>query len=495
MPDAARIPVIVGVGELADRPADPGAARSPRDLMVAALGLAEADAGARLLPALDSLAVMQAASWPVAQPAARLAQRLGLSPALLVDAPVGGHQPLRALQAAALAIAAGQSETAAVVGAEAEQALRHAARAGLALPWAETGVPAPRAAAAQPAFVRALGLNQPVQAYAIYETALTAAWGSTPAREQAASAALWADYAGVAATRPAAWIRRPYAAAEIAEESAGNRRIAWPYTKLMTANPTVNQGAAVLLTSLARARALGIPEARLVHLWGGAAARAPVELLRRADYSRSPAQHRVLAAAQTLAGERAFDLVELYSCFPCVPKLAARSLQLADGTPTTVTGGLTFFGAPLNNYMTHATVALVERLRAAPGALGLLYGQGGWLTAHHALLLSGAAAPAPLATTLDLPDLAEAAPPLDQSQRSSARLESFTILYDRAGAPAGGLAICRGAQGARLLARISPGDRDSIAALAQFERSPVGDAGRVTSGTDGQPEWRHDLAA
>ncbi len=26
----------------------------------------------------------------------------------------------------------------------------------------------------------------------------------------------------------------------------------------------------------------------------------------------------------------------------------------------TVTGGLTFFGAPLNNYMTHAAVAMVQ---------------------------------------------------------------------------------------------------------------------------------------
>jgi acetyl-CoA C-acetyltransferase len=39
----------------------------------------------------------------------------------------------------------------------------------------------------------------------------------------------------------------------------------------------------------------------------------------------------------------------------------------------TVTGGLTFFGAPLNTYMTHAACAMVRKLRNG-AKLGLLYG-------------------------------------------------------------------------------------------------------------------------
>lgn len=495
MSDPARVPVIVGVGELADRPAEPAAGRAPLELMAAALGLAEADAGARLLPDLDSLAVMQAASWPVARPAARLAARLGLAPAALLDAPVGGEQPLRALQAAADAIAAGRSGVAAVAGAEAAHSAAAARRLGLALPWmAEPPLPAPRAADAQPAFVRALGLDRPLPAYALYENALPAARGTTPAAEQAASARLWQACAAVAATRPAAWLRDAPTAERIAAAGAGNRRVAWPYTKLMTANPAVNQGAAVLLTSLARARAAGLDEARLIHLHGGAAAREPDSLLARDGYGRSVAQAAVLRAARALAGERAFDLLELYSCFPCVPKLALEALGLPAATRVTVAGGLTFFGAPLNGYMLHATVAMTQRLRAAPGALGLLYGQGGWLTAHRALLLSTTpAAPTP---ALELQDAVRAGygavPPNDQAWRGPARLESFTLLYGPDGAVERGLALCR-AGAARVLARVQ--GRDSLAALAQFDRSPVGEAGRLRDGADGQPEWHHDLAA
>ncbi len=495
MPEAARLPVIVGVGELADRPAEPRDGRSPPDLMVAALRLAEADAGARLLPALGALAVMQAASWPVARPAARLAEGLELAPGLLWDAPVGGHQPLAALQVAAAAIAAGQVEVAAIVGAEAEHTASAARRRGIVLPWMdEPAIAAPRAADAQPEVVRALGLDRPVRAYALYENALPVARGTTPAAEQAASARLWQRCAAVAAGRPAAWLRDAPDAARLLRADAGNRPVAWPYGKLMTANPAVNQGAAVLLTSLAHARAAGVREDRLVHLRGAAAAREPDELLRRDSYGRSVAQQVVLDAARALADGRAFDLLELYSCFPCVPKLALDCLGLPARTTPTVAGGLTFFGAPLNSYMIHALVAMTQCLRARPGALGLLYGQGGWLTAHHALLLS--TAPAKAAPALDLQDQVRRrygpVPGHDQARRGTAVLESFTLLHDRDGAAQQGLAICR-AGPLRLLARVR--DAGSIAALAQFARSPVGDAGTLRDGADGQPEWIHDLAA
>ena len=83
----------------------------------------------------------------------------------------------------------------------------------------------------------------------------------------------------------------------------------------------------------------------------------------------------------------AFDAIELYSCFPCVPKMARRTLGLGADVQPTVTGGLTFFGAPLNTYMTHAACAMVRKLRGG-ARLGLLYGQGGFVTKHHGLVLS-----------------------------------------------------------------------------------------------------------
>jgi len=79
-----------------------------------------------------------------------------------------------------------------------------------------------------------------------------------------------------------------------------NRLIAWPYTKLMVANPLVNQGAAVLVTSLATARAAGIDPAAMIYLIGGAAADEPRDYVARDGYAASPAQDAVLARALDL---------------------------------------------------------------------------------------------------------------------------------------------------------------------------------------------------
>src|SRR5207244_6427483 len=171
--------------------------------------------------------------------------------------------------------------------------------------------------------------------------------------------------------------------------SADNRLIAWPYNKLMVANPQVNQGAALIITSLANAKQLGIPADRCVYFVGGASAEEPRDYLQRDQFVESYAQNAVLHAVMDVVGGdgTTFDAIELYSCFPCVPKMARRTLGFGADVQPTVTGGLTFFGAPLCTYMTHAACAMVRKLRDG-GKLGLLYGQGGFVTKHHGLVLS-----------------------------------------------------------------------------------------------------------
>ena len=84
---------------------------------------------------------------------------------------------------------------------------------------------------------------------------------------------------------------------------------------------------------------------------------------------------------------RDLDLVELYSCFPCVPKMARRVLDWPLDRPITVFGGLTFGGGPIGNYMSHAVCCMVERLRERKGK-GLLFANGGYATHNHTILLS-----------------------------------------------------------------------------------------------------------
>jgi acetyl-CoA acetyltransferase len=439
-----RIPVIVGVGEITDRPADPAQGLEPLALMAQALRLAEQDAGAALLSRLDSLDVVNQVTWPYADMPAQLAACIGAQPRHAQYGPVGGETPVRFLHEAAARIARGESQAAAICGAEAQSTLTKARRANITLDWTpkpEKFDPPLRGIDFLHEAAINLGVFLPVTVYPFYENATAASWGETPAQALAESGKLWSAYAGIAATNPHAWLSRAYTPDEITTPSADNRLIAWPYTKLMVANPNVNQGAALLLTSLAAARAAGIPDARCIFVHGGAAANEPRDYLRRDHYHGSTAQDAVLHAAARIAHGTAFDATELYSCFPCVPKMAARTLGLPAGAVPTVTGGLTFFGAPLNTYMTNAACAMTRRLRDG-GGTGLLYGQGEFVTKHHALVVSAdpprnGALLAPASVQAEADAARGPVPPFATEAAGDATLETFTIIYDRDGARAG----------------------------------------------------------
>jgi acetyl-CoA C-acetyltransferase len=62
--------------------------------------------------------------------------------------------------------------------------------------------------------------------------------------------------------------------------------------------------------------------------------------------------------------------------------LALNELGIEATRSPTVTGGLTFAGGPLNNYVMHALARMVEVLREDRGSLGLVTANGGFLTKH-----------------------------------------------------------------------------------------------------------------
>jgi acetyl-CoA C-acetyltransferase len=496
LPPEERIPVVVGIGEIVDRPETFTAALEPLMLLEQAIKRAEADAGASLIADVDSLDVVNFLSWRYHAPERLLAQRLGVSPAHCYYGPVGGESPIRYLHEAALRIARGECKVAVVCGAEAQSSATKAERAGATLPWtpfADDAEEPKRGADYQKPLAVKLGVFRPVSVYPLYEAASSASWGQTPRQALAESGELWSRYSKVASTNPNAWLKRKFTAEEITTSSADNRPIAWPYTKLMVANPMVNMGAALILTSLARARAAGIAESRLIYPLGGASAEDPRDYLARDQFAESHPQNAVLNAVKDLAGGADFDAVELYSCFPCVPKMARRTLGLGPDVEPTVTGGLTFFGAPLNTYMTHAACAMVRRLREG-ARLGLLYGQGGFVTKHHALVLSREPPKAGLSQDISVQadaDLHRGTVPEFVSEASGkGKVESFTALFGRDGNIEHGVVMLRTEADARTLARVPATDTTTLAHLMNIERTPVGTLGEIRMAADGVPEWR-----
>src|SRR3954453_23576377 len=133
-PAPDRIPVIVGIGEIVDRPKDVSEGLEPLDLLEQALRRAEADAGAKLLDEVQSLDIGNFLSWRYRDPEKLLAQRLGITPSHCYYGPVGGESPIRYIHEAAKRIARGECSVAAVCGAEAQSTATKAERAGIKLP-------------------------------------------------------------------------------------------------------------------------------------------------------------------------------------------------------------------------------------------------------------------------------------------------------------------------------------------------------------------------
>jgi acetyl-CoA C-acetyltransferase len=184
-------------------------------------------------------------------------------------------------------------------------------------------------------------------------------------------------------------------AEEIGTPSPANRLVSLPYTKLLNANIRTDQAAALLLCSPEAARAAGVAADRLVYLHAGADGADTQFFTQRASLAESPALRAVTGDVLAGAGIGVDDIArfDLYSCFPSAVQMAMRELGLAgpaggDDRPLTVTGGLSFFGGPGNNYVTHSVGAMVDACRADPGSLGLVTGVGYYLTKHSAGLWS-----------------------------------------------------------------------------------------------------------
>ena len=178
-----RIPVIVGVGEIADRPKDIAAGLEPMALLEEAVPRAAADSGAKLLGELGSLDVVNFLSWRYRDPEKQLAARLGANPAHCYYGPVGGESPIRYIHEAAKRIARGECSVAVVCGAEAQSTATKAERGGINLPWTPFAhdVEEPkRGAAFQKPMAVKLGVFRPITVYPLYKSATSAHWGQTP---------------------------------------------------------------------------------------------------------------------------------------------------------------------------------------------------------------------------------------------------------------------------------------------------------------------------
>ena len=331
-----------------------------------------------------------------------VAGRIAAAPARAVLEVSGGQSPQHLVNEFARVIAAGDSEVTLIFGSEAISTAGHFAReqAGQAGPGRPDFTEHAEGSLEDRGFglsgmmsrhQAAHGLTGAPSQYALIDNARRARLGQTREEYAAAMGALFAPFTAVAAANPHASAPVERGAAELVTPTEANRPIADPYTRYIVAREKVNQGAAVLLMSVAAARRLGVPEDRWVFLPGHADVRDR-DLLDRADLSAGPASVLAVRHALDVAGISLDEVsaIDLYSCFPAPVFNICDGLGLAADDPRglTLTGGLPFFGGAGNNYSMHAIAEAVQRARTAPGSYALVGANGGVMTKYSAGIYS-----------------------------------------------------------------------------------------------------------
>ena len=481
--------MLIGYGQVNHRDEIDPETRSvePVDLMAAA---ARQAAESKVLEAVDSIRVVNVLSARYRDPGLLLGERIDAADFTTLYSPVGGNVPQSLVNQACLDIQQGRAGVVLLAGAETWRTRRGLKAKGSKLVWTVqsdsvpmaqvTGDDVPMAGDAE---IR-IGLDRPAYVYPLFEQALRIANDESIEDHLRRVGELWARFNAVAVDNPHAWIRKPATAEEITRPGPQNRMISWPYTKLMNSNNMVDQGAALILTSVEQAKRLHIPAERWVYPLAGTDAHDTPAIAERDELHRSTAIRIAGARALELAGLGIDDIdyVDLYSCFPSAVQVAAAELGLGvddPGRPLTVTGGLTFAGGPWSNYVMHSIATMAELLVADPGRRGLITANGGYLTKHSFGVYS--TEPAGEFRWEDMQSAVDREPTRDGlvEWEGVGTVEAWTTPFNRDGQPERAFLAVRTPDGSRTLAQIT-----DPAAAGVTVREDIGGA-KVAVATDG----------
>ncbi|HZZ48611.1 MAG TPA: acetyl-CoA acetyltransferase [Pseudonocardia sp.] len=453
-----RTPVIVGVAQ-SSRHLDVtqlAGAPEPAHSTASIIAEAAADSGGRgLLQRVTGLWIVDPICWDYRDPTEPVIRRLGIDPPHRMRSGLGGETPAVMVNRAAEAIARGDHEVVVIAGTEAMRTVKLATAHGVRLDWTrqsddcaepESLSAASPFASADPVHPgeRAVGLGLPIHYYPLFENALRRRYQLTIAEHTEKVSRLWSAFSEVAAGNPHSWRPTALTPRQIADVTASNRMICFPYPKLMNADMGVDMSAAIIVCSADAARSAGVPRDRWVFPWAGATCHDHWHVGNRDDLSVSPAIAANGRAVLGAAGLKINDIdhLDLYSCFPSAVQVAADALGSLGTGPPTVTGGFTFAGGPGNNYVSHALATMVGLLRVEPEAMGLVSGNGWFLTKHSLGLFAAQPPPASFRHFTPQHEV-DALPRVEvaESYRGPATLETYTVLSPGTASQGGKLAI------------------------------------------------------
>ncbi|HEY4939892.1 MAG TPA: acetyl-CoA acetyltransferase [Rhizomicrobium sp.] len=503
-----RTPILVGGAQFTQRTAKSNIKDSlnPIEMLAKVSKDAIADSGAaNLAAAIDTVCVVRfTADSPGDQgrlpkrmfrnPPHSLASRLGAKPRRMLLSATGGNTPQWLVNRTAEEIANGECDVALLAGAEYIASMLGAMKQGIDLGWAngpdvDPGDDPVEIGEQRPGttdYERRHGLAFPVNVYPLFENGLRGMKRRSPAEHLTWLGEFFSPYTRIASENPYSWFPTYRTPAEISTPSEKNRFVGFPYTKYLNAVIEVDMAAAVVMTSVAKARELGIPENKWVFLHGCGDAADIWNVSERVNFHSSPAIRAIGKRAFAMADIDVGDIsyIDLYSCFPSAVEIGAQELGIATDDPRglTITGGLPYFGGPGNNYVMHSIVQMADKVRKTPGKFGLVTANGWYVTKHSAGIYSTKPTGGkwqrddPKSYQKDIDAMAH--PTVVEKPNGAATVETYTVVLDRRGKRFG-IVVGRLENGTRFLAHTP----DDDATLDWMMREEIlGKHGTVTPG-------------
>lgn len=419
--------------------------------------------GEEILSQIDALYVVNIFGYKYADAPKTLADNLSINPKIQFYSAYGGNTPQYLVNKSADLLSKGDINFAVITGAEASYSFGKASKSNIKLDW--TPQQNPRNTDDENKMGSSVLENDYElfllsNAYPIIETALRAENQRNIQEHQNYIGNIYQKLAKTASENPFAWTQTPYTQEEIMTVSDENRAVAFPYLKRMCANNQTDHAAALLLTTVENAEKYNIPKEKWIFLSAGVDLNDAWFFTQRENITESPAIQKAVEVALKNADLtlQEIDAFDLYSCFPAAVQVAQKSMGIdeKDTRPISLTGGLSYFGGPWNNYTMHAIATAVDKIRNNIFKNCLINGLGWYITKHSIGIYSKN----PPKNIFELPDTStiqkeiddKTLPDLVKEANEDGKIIGYSILFDFKNKPHKLIALIELAEKKRALA-------------------------------------------
>ena len=328
--------------------------------------------------------------WGYSNMPRSLGNSLGISVPNEIYTTTGGNSPQLLLNEICNRIKDGEVSCALLTGGEALDTFVSRLKTGQDVSWGDEPGGEPESLGSLrdggSEFERKHGIFEPSAVYPLFANSIRNSENKSSIEHMDDIGHLFSRFSEIASKNEYAWFKVHRTVEEIIEVTPQNRMVGFPYTKYMNSIIRVNQSAALVITSVKKARELGIHPAKWIFMYGAGCLNDIWNITERINLHSSPAIRKCSEAIFEKIGCSQSDIsfFDLYSCFPSAVQIAQKEIGIPneDDRDLTITGGLPYYGGPGSAYVVNSIASMMNKLRMNQGHFGMVNANGWFLTKH-----------------------------------------------------------------------------------------------------------------